>query len=40
MVVGDNEIHSQGFCFGGGGEGADAGVDTDDEMDTSGCGLS
>ncbi len=40
MVVGDNEIHPKGFCFFGCGEGADAGVNTDDEADTGGGGLS
>ena len=40
MVVGDDEVHSQGFCLGGGGEGADAGVYADDETDAGGGGLS
>jgi hypothetical protein len=37
MVIGDDQIDSEGFCFGGSGEGADAGVYADDETDA-GCG--
>jgi hypothetical protein len=39
MVVSHNEIHPQGFGLGGCGEGADAGVDADDETDAGGGSL-
>ena len=34
VVVGDDEVEREGFGFGRGGEGADAGVDRDDESDS------
>ena len=34
VVVGDDEVEAEGFGGFGGGEGADAGVDADDEADT------
>ncbi len=39
VVVGDDEVEAEGFCFGCGGEGADAGVYADDEADSGGCVL-
>src|ERR1700756_4839239 len=40
MVVGNNQVYAQGFGLSGCGKGADAGIDTDDETDASGGGLS
>ena len=39
VVVGDDEVEAEGFGLVGGGEGADAGVDADDEADAGGCGV-
>ena len=39
VVVGDDEVEVEGAGLVGGGEGADAGVDGDDEADAGGCGL-
>src|SRR5438445_11824251 len=40
MMVRDDEVHAQSFCFLCSGERADAGVNTDDETDAGGGGLS
>src|SRR5438445_4661600 len=40
MVVSNDQVYAQGFGLSGCGKGADAGIDTDDETDAGGGGLS
>src|ERR1700712_43285 len=39
MVIGDDQVQTKGPGFSGGCEGAYAGIDADDKMDSGGCGI-